>query len=276
MPKTSPAVEWPIFIVSLKDATARRERLEEQLGKLNLKYEFIDAVDGRNGLPYDAEAMVDRVLTQENLGRDMANSEYGCALSHIHIYEEIISKNLPGAVILEDDAIIGENFSKFLQEKTFLSGDLVQLSHEAGRINRFARPLNKYESFATYALSTQANLAVAYSISAKAASYILKNGLPIIQTADWPCDIMPLKPSVCLPIIVDHLKPLQGGDSFIEDGRTKFRSEAKLKTESASMPSERRNKKRLSWSYLQHKCEKIFRKGYLKEKYIKLTTKAVP
>ena len=38
----------PVFVISLLEATERRERMTKVLGDLNIPFEFIDAIDGRN------------------------------------------------------------------------------------------------------------------------------------------------------------------------------------------------------------------------------------
>ena len=37
-----------IFIINLKHDNEKREKMKEKLNKLNINYEFFDAIDGKN------------------------------------------------------------------------------------------------------------------------------------------------------------------------------------------------------------------------------------
>ena len=107
---------WPIYVISLGDASERRKPLLEALSAFGFDYRLFDAVDGRKGLPAKFEEYVDRKKTRENIARDMTDAEYACALSHFMIFREIDSMKLPGAIILEDDAILQPQFAEFYRE----------------------------------------------------------------------------------------------------------------------------------------------------------------
>jgi glycosyl transferase family 25 len=96
-----------IFVVSLRRATDRRERLRERLA--GLRYELFDAVDKRN---------LDRALLVRNgtydesrtrgayrLRREMTLGAIGCALSHRRLYEDMVANGWERMVILEDDVV---------------------------------------------------------------------------------------------------------------------------------------------------------------------------
>ena len=88
----------PVFVVSLKNATARRAALKSHLGALGIEFEWFDAIRGDElGPQYRQEV---------NPGGNMSPGQLGCYLSHIHIYERIIEQKLPVALVLEDDAVL--------------------------------------------------------------------------------------------------------------------------------------------------------------------------
>src|SRR5699024_7975727 len=60
--------------------------------------------------------------------------------------------------------------------------------------------------------------AIAYSVTAYGADYILSGSKRISGFADWPVDMMPLIPTVTLPMIVRH-PPRLADNSYIEAGR---------------------------------------------------------
>ena len=109
----------PVIILTLKDRVDRRTRLVNALEAQGVRYELWFAVDGRSGLPQKYEHLVDRQQIFKNLQRDMGEAEIACALSHQLIYKEIIDRNLKAAIILEDDAIIGETFLDFYRLKIY-------------------------------------------------------------------------------------------------------------------------------------------------------------
>ena len=117
---TRQSVGWPLFVISLIDAHERRQRMAEQMARHGLSYEIIDAIDGRQGLPPEYEHKIDRMAARDYMCRDMTDGEFACALSHQMIYERIVHDALPGAIVLEDDAILTSSFAGFVQEKGYL------------------------------------------------------------------------------------------------------------------------------------------------------------
>lgn len=194
---------WPIFIVSLKDATERRRQILTRCAALGLQPELVDAIDGREGLPPEAERLVDRIAAESRVGRKLTDGEYACALSHRSIYQRICGESLPGAIILEDDAILTRDFADFLAGKGYLEADLVQMDHLDARVwHRKGRAWS--ESISLFPLAANASLTSGYSLSARAARYLLDHSSPLAGLADWPCDTMPLSPLATFPRVVEH------------------------------------------------------------------------
>lgn len=87
----------PIFVISLASATLRRTRIRAHLDALGLKYDIVDATDGR-------------LLTEDerrHLAPDataMSPGAIGCYASHLEAYRRIVDRALPLGLILEDDA----------------------------------------------------------------------------------------------------------------------------------------------------------------------------
>jgi len=206
---------WQVFVVSLQDATDRRDKIKRQLSACSIPFEFVDAIDGRAGLAAEHEALIDRPGTEVQFGRRMTDAEYACALSHMSIYRRIIEGSLPGAVILEDDAIIGAMFKTFYQNRAYGCADLIQLDHMHGDIWKFSKREPLIEGVKIAKAARNASLTTGYSISHKAAAHILKHSLPLRRPADWPCDVTVLPAMLALPRVVDH--PVwENGASAIE------------------------------------------------------------
>ncbi|QPZ91612.1 glycosyltransferase family 25 protein [Thioclava electrotropha] len=196
--------DWPILVISLQDAAERRAMVSKQLEALGLSFQFFDAIDGRSGLPAAYESQVDRPGTELYFGRPMSDGEYACALSHLAVYRKIIEEKLPGAIVLEDDAILGSAFALFLTERGYEHAPLIQLDHLNARVRRMGATTIGIESCTLWRLHSNAFLATGYAINQQAASFILEQALPLRSPADWPCDLRPLGPYCTVPRLVDH------------------------------------------------------------------------
>lgn len=211
-------MHWKIFVVSLPDAYARKKVIVRQLQNLLLSYEFVRAIDGRTGLPRQYESMIDRLGTFTRLGRSMTDAEYACALSHMSIYKRVVDDNLPGAIVLEDDAILSPLFKEFIDVRGYEAGELIQLDHLHGDVWRFHHPTILTNHIRLARAARNASLTSGYSISRSAASYLLRHGQPLRGLADWPCDVTTIPSFLTLPRIV-HQDNISGESSVIEAER---------------------------------------------------------
>ncbi|MFZ2101410.1 MAG: glycosyltransferase family 25 protein [Oricola sp.] len=219
-PAAADARHWPIFVISLADAQARRARLLDRLSSLGLRYEIVEAVDGRNGLPGQYERFIDRAETPRRLGREMADAEYACALSHHFVYRRVCEEGFAGAIILEDDADPLPGFGDFVLSGGYRGADIVLLDHEDAHVWRFSRrPLSA--GIASGRVSLQPVLTTGYSISARGCAYMVANSLPITRPADWPCDITRLATRAAIPRLVGH-PPLTDRPSDIAAARDRL------------------------------------------------------
>lgn len=210
---------WPIIIISLRDAASRRARLIDFLERFGLCYTIFNAIDGRSGLPQEFEKLIDRAQASINLRRSLTDAEYACALSHHMIYRKILDESHSGALVLEDDADPNDLFIEAWRSKFFRKYDFLQWNYGFCRIWRTALFKKKETSNLLSArIVSNAGLASAYTLSHRAAAYLVKHGLPISLPADWPCDLRPLKPRVVIPkpVITPDVDVYQ---SHLEDGR---------------------------------------------------------
>lgn len=209
--------EWPIFVLSLSSASHRRADITEQFALLGLEFEFIEAVNGRQGLPAALEPLVDRPGTVARTGYGMSEGEYACALSHQLAYARIIDEDLPGAIILEDDAILTWLFRDFYRERQYQAGDLIQLYHYQGKVHK-RRPAPS-GPLALMRLASNSWMAVGYSISRRGAERIRQHSLPLRARADWPCDTFRiLDHYVTWPRAVLHPAPIASQSTIDKSG----------------------------------------------------------
>ncbi len=58
---------------------------------------------------------------KKRIGREMADPEFGCALSHLFVYKKIIDEKIDYTIVLEDDAILGQDFAKMIKPQSWKS-----------------------------------------------------------------------------------------------------------------------------------------------------------
>ena len=194
--------EFPIFVISLPGDEKRRQPLVSALDELGLAHEISFGVDGRNGLPSQFEDQIDRRLARIRNGRAFTDAEFACALSHQAIYAEIGKRGLPGALVLEDDAVVDERFGEFIRAGAYRKADMILLGHQ----RTFTRGTSFKEilpGVKGYQIASPPVRADAYSLGRKTAATIRRRSLPLSKNADWPCDISRFDCLALSPKLVD-------------------------------------------------------------------------
>jgi beta-1,4-galactosyltransferase len=105
----------PIFIVSLEGSSQRRNSVSAQMAKLNLEFEFFDAVNGKALNPQELGKLYDEARALQTCHRKLTRGEIGCTLSHLFLYRKMALEGIEWALILEDDVVLGEHFLEFYQ-----------------------------------------------------------------------------------------------------------------------------------------------------------------
>ena len=196
---------WTAFIISLPDAHKRRRRLLESLSMSDIDVEFIDAIDGRRGLSCSQHAEIDFDKMVAVLGRRMTDAECACSLSHLRIYERIIERKLPGAIVLEDDTIWTEQATKCIKAIKPGDVDFLQLDYGVAAVWRFLPAIKLHSAeIKMCRLAKNAPLANCYVLSNRAALGLASNARPIFLPADWPKCLTALKPRICVPRVCGH------------------------------------------------------------------------
>ena len=125
-----------IFVINLDRRPDRLEAMRRALDWFGLEFERISAVDGSKlGSISDQCFWYARVYSGL---ADQPAGAVGCFLSHRHIWQEMVDRNLPQVLVLEDDC----NFADF--DKTILDIDL--RAHSIDLLRLEANP-NRYDVF---------------------------------------------------------------------------------------------------------------------------------
>ena len=103
-----------IFVINLEKDIERRNSIQSQLDKLNVSFEFVSGIYGKDLTDSELSMSYDNFKSKRTQSRSLTRSEIGCALSHIKTYKEIIDKNIELALILEDDVVIPDNLLQVL------------------------------------------------------------------------------------------------------------------------------------------------------------------
>lgn len=99
------------YVINLREATDRRQHIEKVVSVCPfLDVEFVEGVSGKQmseeeiNNEFDRNAFVKRYKKAPLLG------EIGCTLSHRICYEKLVNSSEKLALILEDDALLSEDF----------------------------------------------------------------------------------------------------------------------------------------------------------------------
>ena len=222
----------PVFVVSLPDCVDRRASIRSSLDDLQIPFEFMDAVDGRNELDSSHEFEIDRQRTERE-GPRMSDAEIACALSHIQVYRRIVQNDIDWALILEDDAIPTPDVRTFIENRHYIDADLTQLHFNRTRVSRLGRK-HLFGSCSSYVRTKFKSPSTAgYVISNRAARHILKNGVPISQRADWPNCVEEFISEkrfrvVCPPIVKHPQKQIEDQSIISQFGREDIKVKRRL------------------------------------------------
>ena len=99
-------------VISLLRSSQRREKVRSELSKTNLKWSFLDAVDGSQLKSSPAEYKPRKV--KRLLGFELTPNEVGCFLSHKKAWQSCVLHSQP-TLIFEDDFVLLPHFEKALQ-----------------------------------------------------------------------------------------------------------------------------------------------------------------
>ena len=96
------------FVISLSRSNDRRQHIQNQLDKLGIKFEIIEAVDGSKlaaSTIHDFKA-IRKTAYPDGIKQswDVPEGVIGCSLSHLKVYQEIVNRKIELSVVLEDDA----------------------------------------------------------------------------------------------------------------------------------------------------------------------------
>lgn len=157
------------FCINLKRRPDRKKHMEKLFIEHNIECEFVDAVDGKELRRSDPRL---KLFAGNNFNNRVG--VIGCALSHIELYNKLISDDKHDYyVIFEDDIIMIPNFNDMLQkvfDRITKHMDIVYFGYNSNDLAE-----HPIYSFNIKKLKKIAWGTYGYIISKKAAKYIINN-----------------------------------------------------------------------------------------------------
>jgi GR25 family glycosyltransferase involved in LPS biosynthesis len=191
----------PVFVISLL-GSPRRNAIRHKLENWPGEWSFIDAVDGRTLSPSILATSYDQLAAIRRNGRPMCLPEIGCALSHRRAYQEIIDRRLDRAIVLEDDAILGNSFAEFPFYTTGIDFDVINFFSEEALVCR--RPARLVGGVGLHRAAGEVWNAVGYLVSQKGAAKLFAATQIIKTVADWPLYPTHLSFYLTVPYLIGH------------------------------------------------------------------------
>lgn len=192
------------FVINLEHSVDRKKYIQEILSELEyLDVEFLSAIDGRKFTTEEQNNLFDISRFEKRELRTVKPGEIGCTLSHQKCYQVMKSRDIPYAIILEDDIILKEdlrNYSNKIRKLLNSQEPIVILLSGWFWFDK----KNKFDSETIIANVTQANLTHAYAINSAAAKLLIDNR-PWYVADDWKLFISKgLKVYGFIPHLIDQ------------------------------------------------------------------------
>lgn len=175
-----------IFVINLERDISKKKYMTRTLSLIGAEYEFIDAVDGDN-LDFNPNKKI-----YPDFGRLLTKGEVGTIFSHRKALSLILERKLPYAVILEDDVVLGDKFSVFLNKHPEYPGDfdIILMGHHTAdsRFKPTASSPFYRKLIDEFRLVRPCELALGaygYIISLKGAEKLISEMDKMDRPADW-------------------------------------------------------------------------------------------
>ncbi|MBK2044662.1 glycosyltransferase family 25 protein [Allofrancisella guangzhouensis] len=178
---------FKVFVINLAKDIERRKYIENHLNEKGLVYELIEGVYGKDFSEDEINKIADLKLSYKKMGKTISINEIGCSLSHQKIYKKIVSENLEGAFIIEDDAMFCSNINMIFTS-IHINRSKFKSNCWLGLFKSYIDMKNKVfdidKNFSVYE-SPRVRCTIAYYIDNLAAQNLLQYNKKIIYVADW-------------------------------------------------------------------------------------------
>jgi glycosyl transferase family 25 len=103
-----------VWLINLKRDSDRLVKMDAQLKAMGLPYELFEAVDGKARAD-ELARRVDVAGYERNMGSRILPGKMGCYASHVAVWELLVASPYRMALILEDDVVFHDDFTRSLE-----------------------------------------------------------------------------------------------------------------------------------------------------------------
>ncbi|MDO6677990.1 glycosyltransferase family 25 protein [Shewanella sp. 4_MG-2023] len=124
-------MKFKVFVINLDKSTERMAFMQQQLEQLNIEFERVPAVYGKELTEAEITAVFDQPSNLAKYDKVLNVGEIGCYLSHVNCWNMMLDQQLDFALILEDDSILSPDLLSLLKSVSHLSAqwDYIKLCH---------------------------------------------------------------------------------------------------------------------------------------------------
>lgn len=105
------------YVISLPNATLRREHIRKEFTEKGVAFEFFDAFSPSERMDKTILELIPALAENTTL----TNGEKGCLLSHLALWKKCVDEDLDYIAIFEDDVILSPHSNDFLQNDRWLN-----------------------------------------------------------------------------------------------------------------------------------------------------------
>ena len=113
----------PVYVINLPSAVERRRRMQAALQAVGLQAEWVQAVVGRELDAQALQALYAPRLNRRQFYRPLTPGEIGCYASHLQVWQLMVRRGQPGALVLEDDVSLAPSWPAVLQARARRGAD---------------------------------------------------------------------------------------------------------------------------------------------------------
>lgn len=170
-----------LYVISLKESQARREKVDSQLRSAHIEYEFFDGIRVHNGIDGYFESYDEKQYLID-CGRVATVGEIGCYASHLAMWKKCVELNEP-VMIMEDDFCIEDSFSSAIQVVENLISDYgyirLQTEFRARKIK-----VKDVSGFTLYYYTKMPHSLMCYVVNPAVAQRLIDNSINLTAPVD--------------------------------------------------------------------------------------------
>ncbi len=219
-------LNYKVFVINLARSPERLTAIKSQFDAIEVPFERIDAIDGRNLSDDFIETVSPARVVRKSYHRALSKAEVACSLSHKKAWQQIVDDDLDFSIVLEDDIRLLDNFAAVLELLSKLPhGDwdfikLYPLTRGGGRniARRFDYQGHTFVTYHQYPLGFQGQ-----AVSRQGSESLLRSLPFVTEPVDsqmkswWEAGVLPfgLVP-YCVTTDVDGISDINPGGKLEE------------------------------------------------------------